>query len=804
MPDARKLVRVFLASPGDLADERRRAREVIEDANSLVGDTYNCRIELVGWEDTVTVFGRPQEIINRDLERCELFVGVMWKRWGTAPDTEGRFTSGFEEEFENSLARRDATGSPEMSLFFKSVSPDLLNDPGEELRKVLNFKQRLIEQKIILFSEFEDANEFEKKLRRCIFNYLKQFHHNEVEAGRQIQPAAPPVQQESDETGAGVSSEEANFFGELASRFDLTQPDSISATDVARLRLFSTQIGQSGNDEISLGVHDANIIFRSRRELALGEIERTALIRTGLSHLPNENAPLWHWLAPRISKLWRFSVHGPATERVGALRAMRISAEPIPEGPSVRKPMLLNIWFSENSEATVRVAALEFLAENGDGSDLDAIRKEFDRNDSHTALAASNAFIRISLRSSKEDALLSIYDLQPGQVSPFILHEIFEDEALLSTNVLRQALTLKQGDVRTRALRTLFPRGALSIAEAEELLEESDRSVRSLAIDYLAERGKSFSDEAVKSLLTLPQAGLLSSNREEHWLAYRRAKLRRLEAGSLQALLPEESIFEIDVLLATVENDFAANRSRLVDLISDRFEAYFNNKLEELEQRYGKTTDFVVKTKGLGAFVRKDMTRKALDVLCSKGSSKDLPSVRHALLHDDMGYSRKDTEFLRKHGEWKDIKLLIKSISRLSSPLLIGSVNAAETAIAARSIVALGKHRLRELLDLEMPAQLLHQVVLASPDEGFGKLSDTLLLKLLNNESDRVRKACALKIAKSATKKRIDKLLRMYVDHDDYRYYNTIHWLDFANSLPAARVRKAVRQIINQVSGLGS
>jgi len=80
MAETRKLVRVFIASPSDLRDERVIAKSVVDEFNNIWADTLGYQVELVGWEDAVSVFGRPQSVINKDLERCELFVGLLWKR----------------------------------------------------------------------------------------------------------------------------------------------------------------------------------------------------------------------------------------------------------------------------------------------------------------------------------------------------------------------------------------------------------------------------------------------------------------------------------------------------------------------------------------------------------------------------------------------------------------------------------------------------------------------------------------------------------------------------------------------------
>jgi hypothetical protein len=172
MADSRKVVKVFLASPGDLPDERRAAKSVADEFNALYAEEFGYQVELVGWEDTVSVYGRPQATINRELERCDLFVGLMWKKWGTPPDVSGPYSSGFEEEYETSVHRRLSVGRPEISLLFKEIDPEFLRDPGPDLEKVLAFKNKLIAEKKILFESFSDIGELEKKIHRCISKYV--------------------------------------------------------------------------------------------------------------------------------------------------------------------------------------------------------------------------------------------------------------------------------------------------------------------------------------------------------------------------------------------------------------------------------------------------------------------------------------------------------------------------------------------------------------------------------------------------------------------------------------------------------
>jgi hypothetical protein len=74
--------------------------------------------EPTSWEDTLPGYNRPQELINKDVDACELFIGILWRRWG---QESGKFSSGFEEEFVRVKERKIRTDSPELWLFFSPL-----------------------------------------------------------------------------------------------------------------------------------------------------------------------------------------------------------------------------------------------------------------------------------------------------------------------------------------------------------------------------------------------------------------------------------------------------------------------------------------------------------------------------------------------------------------------------------------------------------------------------------------------------------------------------------------------------------
>ncbi|MDR4482878.1 MAG: hypothetical protein R3B95_06495 [Nitrospirales bacterium] len=61
MKDTKRIISVFIASPGDLAEERTLFRDAINQLNVGFGDGANVLFEPLGWEDTLATTGRRNQ-----------------------------------------------------------------------------------------------------------------------------------------------------------------------------------------------------------------------------------------------------------------------------------------------------------------------------------------------------------------------------------------------------------------------------------------------------------------------------------------------------------------------------------------------------------------------------------------------------------------------------------------------------------------------------------------------------------------------------------------------------------------------
>lgn len=156
---------VMIASPGDVEEERKAARQIILDWNN--NHSFHRRIVLqpLTWENnTIPDSGdRPQEIVNEQiLKHADLLVGIFWTRIGSPT---GNAISGTVEE----ITKHVAAGKPAMIYFSeKSISPKELTSKNAQaqLKAVEELKKEM--QNRSLYSTFKTLSDFKKQFQRHI------------------------------------------------------------------------------------------------------------------------------------------------------------------------------------------------------------------------------------------------------------------------------------------------------------------------------------------------------------------------------------------------------------------------------------------------------------------------------------------------------------------------------------------------------------------------------------------------------------------------------------------------------------
>jgi len=155
-------IRLFVASPGDVPNERAQVDKVVKEINTTIGNSLKIVIEVLKWEDVYPDLGRPQAVINGQIGEYDIFVGIMWKRFGTPT---GEAESGTAEEFERAyeIWKQD---KPIHVLFYFSQKPYSLHslEDARQVQKVLEFRENI--SKIALVKQYKNTEDFAEQLRK--------------------------------------------------------------------------------------------------------------------------------------------------------------------------------------------------------------------------------------------------------------------------------------------------------------------------------------------------------------------------------------------------------------------------------------------------------------------------------------------------------------------------------------------------------------------------------------------------------------------------------------------------------------
>lgn len=143
MPRDIKLLRVLIASPQDLAQERQLIPRALNEMNRSELSEMPFRFEALTWESHgAPDFGEcPQDVLNQQLSDFDIYLGLLGHRFGTPTK---RAFSGTEEEFRRAYQKWKADQRACKLMFYFSEAPV---SPSEvdplQLARVLAFRQEL-------------------------------------------------------------------------------------------------------------------------------------------------------------------------------------------------------------------------------------------------------------------------------------------------------------------------------------------------------------------------------------------------------------------------------------------------------------------------------------------------------------------------------------------------------------------------------------------------------------------------------------------------------------------------------------
>ena len=173
-PELVRVIKVFVASPGDVVEERKAVEPVVGEINRTLGDQLGCRLEVVMWETDAYAAASPlgaQPIIDSqiDVTSMDVVIGIFWTRFGT--DT-GFGLSGSAHEIQRALEASMRRGKPHVMVYFcdRPARIASVND-AEQQKKVLELREQL--GKRALTFPYEQVQQFKDLVRQQLGTYLQ-------------------------------------------------------------------------------------------------------------------------------------------------------------------------------------------------------------------------------------------------------------------------------------------------------------------------------------------------------------------------------------------------------------------------------------------------------------------------------------------------------------------------------------------------------------------------------------------------------------------------------------------------------
>jgi hypothetical protein len=161
-----RVIPVFIGSPGDVSPEREHCENAVHALAPKLASVFGVTLVPLRWEQFAPVSSadasHPQTDILRRIEPYSIFIGILWRRYGTPVDTNG--DSGTEKEFAHALENRDRIAV--LAYFRDQARKDWCNATEAELKqadKVVGLRDRLHEQRVWT-GTYRNEKDFSKRI----------------------------------------------------------------------------------------------------------------------------------------------------------------------------------------------------------------------------------------------------------------------------------------------------------------------------------------------------------------------------------------------------------------------------------------------------------------------------------------------------------------------------------------------------------------------------------------------------------------------------------------------------------------
>ena len=221
MPPQRT-IRIFASSPSDVQDERETLKKVVDELSETLRAFVPAEapgLELIRWEThthpAVRPDAGPQPVVDAQLGHdYDIFVGIMWTRFGTPTD---RARSGTEDELRTALEGMKRRGKPAHILFYfceeMPSSHAEMSENAEQIALVRDFRKEL--SQLGLIAPYAPRTTFGDKVRRDLIQVISKQLHTERAPSEVAMRAAQRMSEEDSATARARVTAVARTYEEI-------------------------------------------------------------------------------------------------------------------------------------------------------------------------------------------------------------------------------------------------------------------------------------------------------------------------------------------------------------------------------------------------------------------------------------------------------------------------------------------------------------------------------------------------------------------------------------------------------------
>lgn len=780
-----KVLTLFIGSPSDLQDERKVSKEVIDRLNNHLARNLGLHLELRGWQDTLSGVSRPQEKINADIRKCDLFVGLLWKRWGMP---SGKYSSGFEEEFELAFALKQEAKIEDIWLFFKQIPQEFLQDPGEQLAKVQEFKRKIEAKREILYKEFDSLENWGKLLYDDLTDYITRNFVTPLEIPivspsvfRPIYATEPSIMTIVSPNRKEITETISNVINSIPDDEKLQGLDNYIR---ARLHLLSSALlYDSALPMELLGTHEIQFLYTYREKVELLPFERKHIIRT-LAADEHEVKAGWYWFRDftlQSQSYLQYLSYADQSERarIQALKYLRH----ISQSPDLET---IKISLNDSSE-NIKIAALQIFEQHGKIDAIPYLETLLNDGSSEVIKAAWTAIFAIYLKLDTNKAFTFLIATPKSKRGQFIKNFDGFLTTLTKENV-EQLLQDEDEFVQLKAFKHL--KATLSETQLHSFTGNQMPAIRVCAYLELIKRNVKLNTDEIKKTLEnisplesigaiLAMGGSTTDDPKNAVL------LEAFKQESFEELEKSISWFSIEGPLiygALADHYFSSFKKTLRQDILQDFERIKIQAIDLLKTINIQEADKIISSfEKFDSSIKTDFLSSAIRALSLHAEPSDIEIARF-LITKTTKFSQYNSflfqakvlsnilTIFEKYGTVDDAKLLLQ--------LYIESQNDLKIRIAELLLKLdnSNQYAVVEFL-IDRNDTELTKVVLRNSLKN-GKTIETVQLKELLLHSDIQMRLNALSyLAFKLTEHELKVVLDEYLQSETY-YYNVVCWLD--------------------------